>query len=123
MSDTILVAIITLFASVGSVTISELIKNRQELKLKSIEIEMTIKREAINNFIDVTLDVDSSFYNRNEFYKALNKLIPYIDEKSSKYIGKIKKMFEDGCSDKEINSELLKLTMYLNDKSSIKSIK
>ncbi|MBQ4263091.1 MAG: hypothetical protein IJB83_02465 [Bacilli bacterium] len=123
MSDVIWSSLITLVASIGSVSISQLIRNKHEIKLKYIELNSTFKRDAINNFINATLEADSLVFDINNFYKALNILIPYIDETSSNYIGDIKTLVENGNNIKEINSELMKLTIYLNEKSNIKSIK
>ena len=123
MSDTIWVAIITLIASVGSTSIAQFIRNKHDEKMKTIDLQSTVKKDAINNFIDSTLNCDLPNFDNVEFYKSLNKLVPYVDETSSKYVGKIKKMVEDGFNIKQINSELLKLTIYLSGKDNIKSIK
>ena len=123
MSDTIWVAIITLIASIGSSSIAQIVRNKHDEKMKTIDLQSTVKKDAINNFIDSTLECNFPNFDRIKFYKALNKLIPYIDETSSKYVGKIKKFVEDGYDIKVINSELLKLNLYLSEKSNIKSIK
>lgn len=123
MSDTIWVAIITLIASVGSTSIAQFIRNKHDEKMKTIDLQSTVKKDAINNFIDSTLSCDFPNFDTAEFYKSLNKLVPYVDEISSKHLGKIKKMVEDGFDIKQINSELLKLTIYLSGKDNIKSIK
>lgn len=123
MSETIWVAIITLTATLCSSSVTQIIRNKHEEKMKSIDLESTIKKDAINNFIDATLNCDFPNIDKKEFYKSLNKLIPYVDETSSKYVGKIKNLVDEGHNIKEINSELIKLTIYLSGKDSIKSIK
>ena len=122
MSDKIWVAIIALIASISSSSITQLIITKHTQKMKTIELNSTVRKDAINNFIDSTLNNDLNLVDISEFYKALNKLIPYIDETSSLYVGKIKKLVEDGSDLKSINYELTRLTLYLNEKSNIKSI-
>lgn len=122
MSDTILVAIITLIASIGSVSISQIIKNKHELQLKSIEIEKlrrTEEAKALNSFIDVTLEHSNII----DFYKSLNKLVPFIDELSAEYLEDILKAIEDNESSEVINRKLFYLTSFFNVKNNIKSIK
>lgn len=122
MSDTILVAIITLIASIGSVSISQIIKNKHELQLKSIEIEKlrrTEEAKALNSFIDVALEHSNII----DFYKSLNKLVPFIDELSAEYLDDILKAIEDNESSEVINRKLFYLTSFFNVKSNIKSIK
>ena len=123
MSDTIWVAIITLIASLVSVSVAQFIRNKHEEKMKAIDLQSTIKKDAINAFIDSVLDSYFADFNKIEFYKSLNKLIPYVDKESSKYVGKIKKMVEQGYNIDQINSELLKLTLYLSGKNDIKFLK
>ena len=122
MSDTILVAIITLIASIGSVSISQIIKNKHELQLKSIEIEKlrrTEEAKALNSFIDVALEHSNII----DFYKSLNKLVPFIDELSAEYLDDILKAIEDNESSEVINRKLFYLTSFFNVKNNIKSIK
>ena len=123
MSETIWVAIITLIASAGSSSITQIIRNNHDRKMKTIDLQSTIKKEAIDNFIDYTLDSDLFSLNNAEFYKALNKLIPYLDKEALKRVSKIQKMVEDGFDTKQINSELLKLTTYLSGNNYINSLK
>lgn len=113
MSDVILVSIISSVSVLLSAFLTQLITNRKELKFKQFDFNNTIKREIINDFIDCSLNSYDTYEHKIMFYKSLNKLVPFLDNKTSKIVGKIKYLFESGSDTKVINTELLKLSMAL----------
>lgn len=120
---TIIVAIITSISAIGASILTQFLRNRHEQEMKKLELQSTAKFNAINNFIDSTLNCSYIHSDKTEFYKSLNKVIPFIDDTSSKYVAKIKELIENGCNIELINNELVNLTIYLGGKDNIKSIK
>lgn len=123
MSDTVLVAIITASSIIIPQIASTIIKNHHETKIKLIELNSTIKRETINDFIDTTLNYKNIGFQMNNFYKSLNKVLLYTDTKSSKILGKIKYLVENSVDIKEINSSLMEFVLMVNGTNNTKSKK
>lgn len=109
----IIALILALFAFVSPI-ITAIIDNRYKLKMKQIEQCNNIRENAINDFIDVTFKCNFIGFHIEDFYRCLNKVLVYVDQKSSEKLGKIKHCVETKQTPDKINSALMDFILYLN---------
>lgn len=119
---TIIALILALFAFVSPI-ITAIVDNRYKLKMKQIERFNNVRENVINDFINATFDCNFSGVHKEHFYKCLNKVLIYVDEKSSKKLGKVKYCVETRKSITEINSALMEFILVLNGAKETKSKK
>lgn len=112
---TISLSIIIVFVTAISPIVVTILNNRHQIKLKNIELNSANKKDALDKFIDATLNTANSYGSKLKFYKELNKILIYVDNNSSKKLGKIKFLVEkDEINLKELNSALMDFIMYVN---------
>lgn len=110
---TITLSIIIIFVTAISPIITMLISNHHQIKIKSIEYNQTLKQEVLNQFIKVTININN--YSINTFYEELNKVLLFVDDSSSKKLGKIKYLVEtDKNNIKGINSAVMDFILCVN---------
>lgn len=117
MSDTIWVAIITACASTIPQIVLAIIRNKEELKNKQLEINETAKRDALINFITSVTSCSQNIgnltdYQISEYYKNLNILITYFPNVDKKKFENLSQMI---CgSNSTINNKLNSLVTELS---------
>ena len=123
MSDTIWVAIITACAAIIPQAIQSFYKYKLELKISEFQFYSKSKQDAVNNFIDVVLDKAANKSDEANFYKSLNKVAIFTNEKSFKLLKNVKYASEVDADAFQINEHLMKFVSSLNESNNIKSKK
>lgn len=118
---TVIISLILALVAIITPIISSIIDNRYKFKVMQFERYSTIKESVINSFIESTLSCKFNNFNIETFYINLNKILLYVDEKSSIELGKIKNFVETNRPSNEINSALMKFILTLNNSNKTKT--
>lgn len=123
---TITLSVVIIFVTAISPIIVTILNNKHQIEMKKLDNKLSIRNKIIDDFIDITLDCKNEFYKISEFYKALNRVLPYSTDKfSTRDLENIKGLIEDKPEGyyEQINRDLMSFIERVNNSKPTKTNK